>query len=128
MQGNGFKIGSIVAFLALTIFYLYPSIQWGLEQNYIDSLSPSEAAQYQEENREKLESLRENTLSLGLDLQGGMHVTLEVGVPQLMRELAGDNADELLHDVIDVAAQRSLENDTDFIDEMVAEFESRDAN
>ncbi len=126
MQGNGFKIGCIVAFLALTLYYLRPTIQWGLEQNYIEELSPSEAAQYEEENQEKLEYLRQNTLSLGLDLQGGMHVTLEVGVPQLIRELAGENADQLLNDVIDVAAERSLENDTDFIDEMVAEFESRD--
>ncbi|MBO6585741.1 MAG: protein translocase subunit SecD [Gracilimonas sp.] len=126
MQGNGFKIGCIVAFLALTIYYLYPTVVWSLEQNYMEELSPSERAQYQEENQQKLEDLRTNTLSLGLDLQGGMHVTLEVGVPQLIRELAGENADQLLNDVIDVAAERSLENDTDFIDEMVAEFESRD--
>ncbi len=126
MQGNGFKIGCIVAFLALTIYYLYPTVVWSLEQNYMEELSPSERAQYQEEEQQKLEDLRTNTLSLGLDLQGGMHVTLEVGVPQLIRELAGENADQLLNDVIDVAAERSLENDTDFIDEMVAEFESRD--
>ncbi|MDZ7808129.1 MAG: protein translocase subunit SecD [Gracilimonas sp.] len=126
MQGNGFKIGTIVAFLALTIYYLYPTVQYQLEQNYIEDLSASEAAQYTEENAEKLESLRSNILSLGLDLQGGMHVTLEVGVPQLIRELAGENADQLLLDVIDVAQQRSLENGSDFIDEMVAEFESRD--
>ncbi|WP_428235058.1 protein translocase subunit SecD [Gracilimonas sp.] len=126
MQGNGFKIGCIVAFLALTIYYLYPTVVWSLEQNYMEELSPSERAQYQEEEQQKLEELRTNTLSLGLDLQGGMHVTLEVGVPQLIRELAGENADQLLNDVIDVAAERSLENDTDFIDEMVAEFESRD--
>lgn len=126
MQGNGFKIGTIVAFLALTIYYLLPTIQNALEQNYIEDLSPSEAAQYRADNQEKLERLRENTLSLGLDLQGGMHVTLEVGVPQLIGELAGDNADELLNDVIDVAQQRSMENNSDFINEMVAEFESRD--
>lgn len=126
MQGNGFKIGTIVAFLALTIYYLYPTVQYQLEQNYIEDLSASEAAQYTEENAEKLENLRSNILSLGLDLQGGMHVTLEVGVPQLIRELAGENADELLNDVIDVADQRSIENNSDFIDEMVAEFESRD--
>jgi preprotein translocase subunit SecD len=126
MQGNGFKIGTIVAFLALTIYYLYPTVQYQLEQNYIEDLSPSEAAQYTEENAEKLENLRSNILSLGLDLQGGMHVTLEVGVPQLIRELAGENADQLLNDVIDVADQRALENNSDFIDEMVAEFESRD--
>lgn len=126
MQGNGFKIGSIVAFLALTLYYLLPTLQYSLEQNYIDELSPSEAAQYKEDNQEKLDDLRENILSLGLDLQGGMHVTLEVGVPQLVLELAGENADELLRSVIRTADERALENDSDFIDEMVSEFESRD--
>jgi preprotein translocase subunit SecD len=128
MQGNGFKIGCIAAFLGLTLFYLWPTIQWNLEQNYIDELSTSEAAQYEEENREKLQGLRDNILSLGLDLQGGMHVTLEVGVPQLILELAGENADPLLQDVISTARERSIEDGTDFIDEMVAEFESRDAD
>lgn len=126
MQGNGFKVGTIVAFLALTIYYLWPTLQWNLEQNYIEELSPDEAAQYEEQNREKLQSIRDNILSLGLDLQGGMHVTLEVGIPQLVQELAGDNADELLREVIDTAEERSIESGTDFIDEMVAEFESRD--
>lgn len=126
MQGNGFKIGTIVAFLGLTLFYLYPTIVWNLEQNYIEDLSASEAAQYEEENQEKLDDLRDDILSLGLDLQGGMHVTLEVGVPQLILELAGENADQLLEDVIDTARERSIENNSDFIDEMVAEFESRD--
>ncbi|MEX0844136.1 MAG: protein translocase subunit SecD [Balneolaceae bacterium] len=126
MQGNGLKIGFIVAFLGLTLYYLLPTIQWSLEQNYIEDLSPSEAAQYEEENREKLENLRENILSLGLDLQGGMHVTLEVGVPQLVLELADENADELLTSVIQVAHERSIGSGADFIDEMVSEFEARD--
>jgi preprotein translocase subunit SecD len=126
MQGNGFKIGSIVAFLALTLWYLLPTVQYSLEQNYMDGLSPSETVQYKEENKQKLEELRSKILSLGLDLQGGMHVTLEVGVPQLVKELAGDNADQLLNEVIDAAHKKSIQNDTDFITEMVAEFESRD--
>lgn len=126
MQGNGFKIGSIVAFLAITLWYLLPTIQYSLEQNYMDDLSPSETVQYKEENKQKLEDLRSKILSLGLDLQGGMHVTLEVGFPRLVKELAGDNADQLLDDVIDTAHEKSLQNNTDFITEMVAEFESRD--
>ncbi len=126
MQGNGFKIGSIVAFLAITLWYLLPTIQYSLEQNYMDDLSPSETVQYKEENKQKLENLRSKILSLGLDLQGGMHVTLEVGFPRLVKELAGDNADQLLDDVIDTAHEKSLQNNTDFITEMVAEFESRD--
>lgn len=127
-QNNGFKIGLIVVFLAMTIFYLFPTIQWNLEQRHINNMPEAEQVQYLEENREKLQNLQENSLSLGLDLQGGMYVTLEIGVDQLVLELAGDFADETLRDVIDVAQERSIENGTDFITEFVAEFENRDPN
>ena len=128
MQGNGLKIGLIVAFLAMTVYYLFPTIQWNLEQRQMSELTPDELVQYQDENRERLENVKERTLNLGLDLQGGMHVTLEVGTPQLVRELAGEDADTLLNNVINEARQIALDNDTDFIDEMLNVFEARDAN
>jgi len=124
-QNNGFKIGSIVVFLGLTIYYLFPTIQWQLEQRHMESMVPSERVQYQEENAAKLQNLREESLSLGLDLQGGMYVTLEVGTPQLLLELAGEYADEELEEIIQVARDRSFEQRTDFIDEFVTEFETR---
>lgn len=128
MQGNGLKIGLIVAFLAMTLYYLFPTIQWSLEQKQINELPPADQAQYLEENRERLENLKTKTLNLGLDLQGGMHITLEIGTPQLVLELAGENADTLLQNVIEEARQKALLNETDFIDEMVATFEARDPN
>lgn len=128
MKGNGFKIGTIVFFLGLTLWYLLPTIQWALEQNYMEGMPEAERIAYQEENRAKLQSLRERSLSLGLDLQGGMHVTLEMGTPQFLLELAGDFADETLEEVIAVAAERSFEQRTDLIDELVTEFENRDPN
>ena len=78
------------------------------------------------DNAEKLSNLKENILSLGLDLQGGMHVTLEVGTPQLILELAGSNRDAELDEVVQLAQEVAEENDTDFIDEMQLEFERRD--
>ncbi|MEQ9309638.1 MAG: protein translocase subunit SecD [Balneolaceae bacterium] len=128
MQGNGFKIGVIIAFMALTLYYLYPTVIWNLEQKQIEELNPAEQAQYKIDNAEKLANLRENILSLGLDLQGGMHVTLEVGTPQLILELAGEDRDDLLNEVVAEARQAALTNDSDFIDEMVSSFELRDAN
>jgi len=128
MQGNGLKIGFIVAFLSLTLWYLVPTVQWTLEQRYIQSLPEAEQLRYQDENREKLQNIREKSLSLGLDLQGGMHVTLEVGIAQLVLELASEFADDVLRDVIAIAEERSLNQRTDFVDEMVAEFERRDPN
>jgi len=124
-QNNGFKIGSIVVFLGLTIWYLFPTIQLTLERNYMESMTESERTQYAEENRAKLQSLSENALSLGLDLQGGMYVTLEVGTRQLFEELAGDRADEQLREVLKVAEERAFEQRTDFVTEFVTEFEAR---
>jgi SecD/SecF fusion protein len=122
MQGNGFKIGLIFAFLALTLWYLFPTLQYNLEQKQISELSPSDSAQYVDENREKLASIKERTLNLGLDLQGGMYVMLEVGTPQLILELAGENKDDALEQIVADARTTALANDSDFIDEMAAAF------
>lgn len=128
MQGNGFKIGLIAAFFALTLYYLYPTIIWNLEQRQMSTFTEEERTQYEMEYAEKLSNLKEDILSLGLDLQGGMHVTLEVGTPQLILELAGSNRDAELEVVVQLAQKVAEENDTDFIDEMQLEFERRDAN
>lgn len=127
-QNNGFKIGTIVLFLGLTLYYLFPTIQWNLEQRQMNSMTESERIQYESENFARLANIRENALSLGLDLQGGMYVTLEVGTPQLVLELAGDFADDFLEDVLNTAREISLEQRTDFIDEFVSEFERRDSD
>lgn len=122
MQGNGFKIVLIAAFLGLTLFYLFPTIQYNLEQKQISELSPSDSAQYVDENRDKLASIKERTLNLGLDLQGGMYVMLEVGTPQLILELSGENRDEALEQIVSNSRATALANDTDFIDEMATAF------
>ena len=127
-QNNGFKIGMIVLFLGLSLWYLFPTLQNYLENRHIESLPESERNTYLGENREKLQRLQEGALSLGLDLQGGMYVTLEVGVEQLLRELAGEYADGALNEVLSEAGRVAAENRTDIIDEFQAAFEQRDPN
>ena len=127
-QNNGFKIGCIALFVGLTAWYLLPTVQLMLENRHMENMPEVERVQYMEENRERLQGLQENSLSLGLDLQGGMYVTLEIGVPQLVRELSGEFADDYLEEVIQEAVRISEENRTDFIDEFRAEFERRDSN
>ena len=96
-----------------------------LEQNYVEGLPEAERIEYKEENAQRLQELRTNSLSLGLDLQGGMHVTLEVGTQKLVRELAGEYADSTLNNVISAAQERALQEDSDFITAMVNVFEER---
>lgn len=127
-QNYGFRVGMIVLFLGLTIYYLFPTLQWSLEQRHMESMTEAERVQYENENRAKHQRLQANALSLGLDLRGGMYVTLEVGTPQLVRDLAGEFADDYLEEVIETARLRALEQNSGFISEFVTEFESRDPN
>src|SRR5699024_3791330 len=109
----------------MSIYYLWPTAANMLEQNYIAGLPEAERATYVEENAQRLQNLRLESLSLGLDLQGGMNVTLEVQTPQLILELAGDFADAELEEIVNAAEKQSFENNTDFIEVLVAIFEER---
>lgn len=69
MGGNfRWKVISLIVLLGLSAYALYPSIRYY-------SLTPAEVDQLP---AEKVEHLRDNALKLGLDLQGGMHLVLEI--------------------------------------------------
>jgi len=63
-----------------------------------------------------INKIRNNAINLGLDLQGGMYVLLEVDVPILVEKLANKKPQEFL-DIISLSEQRSIANRTDFFDE-----------
>jgi len=126
MKGNGTKLAFIVAFLAMTIYYLFPSFQFWLEMRNVDSMPEQEREEYVQENEAYIDNLRQKTLTLGLDLQGGMHVTLELASQQLIRELAGEYADEEFEEVLSAAWQEAQDSNTDVIQEFVMTFEERD--
>lgn len=134
MNDNGFfknhlfRIILIVAFTALCIYYLWPTVGNYLEQNYIAGLPAEQAEQYREENLTELRELRTESLSLGLDLQGGMHVTLQLDTPQLIRELAGQFSDDALENLISDAARQAFQNNEDFIGVFAEMFEARNPN
>lgn len=127
MKGNGTKLAFIVAFLAMTIYYLFPSFQYWLEMRKITNLGEEERIEYLRENEAKISDLKDKTLTLGLDLQGGMHVTLELATHQLIRELAGENADDEFNEVLRQAQQTAQEANTDVISEFIMLFEERDS-
>ncbi|MEL6593731.1 MAG: hypothetical protein AAFQ68_26760, partial [Bacteroidota bacterium] len=51
----------------------------------------------------------ERSFTLGLDLQGGMFVTLEIGVEELLKKLAGNSKDADFNAAIECATERSAE-------------------
>lgn len=58
---------------------------------------------------------KERELNLGLDLQGGMNVTLEVSLGDLIRSLASNNPDPALNKAIELANEKSKSSSKDFV-------------
>ncbi len=127
MQGNGFKLFVAVFFLALSLYYLYPTFQYYRVEKKMEQMSPEEREAYLRENFSKIKSWKERALKLGLDLQGGMHVTLEVEVDALIRELAVER-DSLFNSVLEAARIRADKEGKDFVDAFYEEFLARDPN
>ncbi|HYW36216.1 MAG TPA: protein translocase subunit SecD [Balneolaceae bacterium] len=128
MKKNGTKIAFIVVFIGITIYYLWPTVSFWLQKRYINGLPKAEQATYRKNHAQKMKRLRKNSLSLGLDLQGGMHVTLQVGTPKLIRELAGQYEDSTLDSVVHDAHQIAEKNNSDFINEFMQIFNQRYPN
>ncbi len=62
------------------------------------------------------EKSKENELQLGLDLQGGINVSLDIALDGLIKGLANNSHDPVLLKSIDLAHQKKLTSDANFID------------
>ena len=126
MQGNGFKIFLTVFFLVMSGYYLYPSAQKYFLNQELEAMSEDDRQAYEHDNMVRIRTIDEKALNLGLDLLGGMHVTLEVRVEALIRELATD-VDATFEEVLAAANETAAATaDDNVIQAFVDEFESRD--
>lgn len=68
---------------------------------------------------------KDRELKLGLDLQGGMNVTLEVGFEGLIRSLASNTKDPAFNQAIAQAVQEKANGKADFIDLFVKAYRAK---
>ena len=128
MKGNLAKVSAVIFFLLLSGWYLYPSLMRLYYNSRLESLSEADRAEYEDENYARLQRNKEKALSLGLDLQGGIHTTLEVGLTELLAQLAGERRDEVFDEVLAAADTRVEADGSPLVDAFVGEFETRDPN
>lgn len=69
---------------------------------------------------------QEKELNLGLDLKGGMNVTLEVSIPDILNVLSGYNTSENFQLAIENAKQRQHNSQEDFLNLFYDEFKKID--
>lgn len=71
---------------------------------------------------------KEQELNLGLDLQGGMSVTLEVELEGLVKTLANNPKDPGLNNAINEAIRQKSSSDADFISLFAAAYKTKNPN
>jgi len=67
------------------------------------------------------QQVREKELGLGLDLKGGMNVTLQISVPDILRALANNNPDKKFNQAIDNVSKNQTAQD-DFVGSFCKEY------
>jgi SecD/SecF fusion protein len=137
MKEFRFRLILIVAFLGLSIYFLYPT--------YVDYQNSKEISEILDERREEIRAAnpnltkeqvdkqlrlvedsikiedpsiaqaRQKRVKLGLDLQGGMRVVLEVNTAKLMEKLA-KNPDDNFKQVISEAEKEAAITDESVVD------------
>jgi SecD/SecF fusion protein len=137
MQNKGFVRVFAILLAIVCIFYLsfsfvtnrynsdaaaYANGDAAKENYYLDSLANKKVwLGY------TLKQCRENEITLGLDLKGGMNVTLELNVADVIRSLSNNNKDENFNKALDAAHVRQATSQRSFIELFVEEYRRLDS-
>lgn len=139
MQNKGLIRIFAVALTLVCIFYLSFSVVTSTynkkakeyaagdklkEYQYLDSLSNEKVwLGY------TLKECREKEINLGLDLKGGMNVTLEVSVPDIIRSLSGYNTTPNFNEALKIASEEQKTNSQEqYLDLFVKAYKKLDPN
>lgn len=135
MKNNIGKIALIIIVVAAVIVVMYPSYNASnLEKKLKDyqarasqAGNPEDSLKIMEEFKKTygadLESAKRNQLKLGLDLRGGMYVTMEVDVVKLIEESAQrESIDEIFNEVLDKTREEVKTSDQEAIDIFLKHF------
>ncbi|CAN5582849.1 hypothetical protein BH10BAC5_BH10BAC5_06200 [soil metagenome] len=113
MKKNLSRIILTIFLVALAIYFIYPTYQdYSLNQE-LKKLSGQDSADFVEKNSEKLRSVRDKRLKLGLDLKGGMYVVIDVDVIKLIEDLAKKKDDQFNTIITELRNDYNIKSITD---------------
>ncbi|MEE4287409.1 MAG: protein translocase subunit SecDF [Mariniphaga sp.] len=98
------------------------------EFNYLDSISGETVYNFLGLKKFTFKEVKELELNLGLDLKGGMNVTLEVAVDDLIRALSNYNNDETFNAALQRAREMQRGSQEDFVTLFGQAFQEIDPN
>jgi SecD/SecF fusion protein len=115
------KIIITVCFVVLAVYFLWPTIQDYNYRNQLSKLSGQDSIAYAEKHHDDMLDAKLRRMKLGLDLQGGMRVVLEVDVVQLLDDMA-KNKDDKFRSIIKEVHNETASNDLSIIPVFIKKF------
>lgn len=129
MQSKGAVKFLAILFAIICLYHLsFTLVTWRQEKSaleatsgdplkykaYLDSLS-SQTVYNLGIKKYTYQECKEKEINLGLDLKGGMNVTMEVGVQDLVRNMSNNPNDATLNKAIETAMQMQQNSQEDFV-------------
>ena len=121
-----FRTGIIViaAAVLLALYLLYPTFRDNQLQGQLNKLHGPDSLAYIDQHEDEIRENRAKRIKLGLDLQGGMRVVMEVNVMRLLEDLA-KNKDEVFAEIVGKVRQEVQRSEEDPVLLLRQEFEAR---
>jgi len=107
--------------------YFYDSISKSRQEYFNDSMASVNVYNILLK-KYTLKDVREREINLGLDLKGGMNVTMAVSVPDVIRALSGYNQDPTFNKALQKAIEKEKTSTRDFVDLFSESFKEVDPN
>lgn len=98
------------------------------ENYYLDSVSNEVAYNFFWVRKYTYKECKERVINLGLDLKGGMNVTLEISVADIVRGMANDSKDATFNKAINDATEMQKNSQKDFVTLFGEAFAKADPN
>ncbi len=147
MKNKGFIITLTVIITLLCLYYLsFTFVSRGIQQDAIEYATDENGSLDYYKRQAYLDSVwnepvynlfgiqytykevKETELSLGLDLQGGMHVTLEVSPVDIIRGLSGNSENEDFRQALEMAQQKQKNSQASFVNLFYESFQEVNPN
>ncbi|MEQ9007647.1 MAG: protein translocase subunit SecDF, partial [Ekhidna sp.] len=144
MKNKGFIVFLTILISLLCIYYLsFTYISQNIQKQAVEATENEDGSVNVTEKQRYLDSIwnepvydlfgidytykeiKETELNLGLDLQGGMHVTLEVSPIDILKGLSGNSGDADFLAALDEAKKNVRGTQLNYVEEFYSEFKER---
>ena len=124
MKKHPWAVFFITSAVLLSLYFLYPTYKDYKFTKELRSLVGADSTAFLDDHEAEIRAARQDRIKLGLDLQGGMRVVLEVNTLKLLEDLA-KNKDQVFNGLIEEVRAESRSSDQDLIDILQQKFQAK---